>query len=801
MKKLKFLMIVIILQLYFLSSHLFAQVQFLTHKRGMLHQSIGNQGSLGQVFSDVAAMPAVPQASMEWPPYSMNVINNFEYPGQHNSPGSSVWIGYTSLSEDINGDGFINSTNRWLDRAIAPGGGVARFDGKVTPVIDAGWIFPLDQRKITNYQVLEDGSLNPDYNPNEADEMIISKWATWIGVTVTRVSRVWSDPDYDDLVIYELTFENTGNTDYDESTIELPDSTFKDFTIFLRECFSPSQLGYWRLYNRSWSGRWKEDPQYYYDNDYWLAFQIDGETNLDGLLAGKPEPNPERFFEWSKNSHNGGGMLAHQAPGYCILHYDTEYLAKVYPRDSLNIPDPRNESDMDRFLYKKPGDEIDEAFNLFNQLNPLTNTLKQPLMYFNHDGQVGDYGGWMGDGWMDAMGVSNSNISEIMYEGHEGLPERNQEDWIGRRIVQNGEEQRKPITMGTVFGPYTLPPDAKINISYAEVVGYGGAARKLLPGGPLGDWKNEVPTSDRKLKSAETNEILTEHYLTDFGYPDHVNSDVITVEDVAHKAWELYLGRSIPFDPSYSGPASGEKLWPEDTDKLGAYHGTVTNEIQWPSPNFELGNTALAKTKISWSNAVENFDKNFHVENRMKGELVKYKVYRSTDKQGWDLVGSLDVGQLNIDGEYVIEDTASVVKIGNSFYYTVVAVDSYGNESSRMTFIKSHSPTVSANDKLGKVYAVPNPFYVKSGFTGTSASEDYKITFYGLTKNSTIRIFSVAGQLIQTIHHNTDSTSNLGSPFYQVTVNNQRFAAGVYFFVVTDEDTGDVSKGKFIVIR
>ena len=803
MKKIKLLLVMIIIQWNFASLYSYAQVQFITHERGMLHQSIGNEGSLGQVFSDVQAMPAIPQSSMEWPPYSVNVINNFEYPGQHNSPGSSLWIGYTSLSEDINGDGQINGDNRWLDRAIAPGGGVARYDGKVTPVIGAGWIFPLELKKITNYQVLDDGSLNPEYNPNEADEMIISKWATWIGVTVTRVSRVWSDPDYDDLVIYELTFENTGNTDYNESTIEIPDSTFKDFTIFLRECFSPSQLGYWRLYNRVWNNRWgaDADPIYFYDNDYWLAFQMDGGTNLDTLLTGKPEPNPERFREWSLNSHNGGGMLAPQASGYCLLHYDTQYLAKVFPRDSLNNSDPRNESDMDRYLYKQANSETDEAFNLFNQYDSTTHTLKQPLMLFNHDGQVGDYQSWMGNGWMDAAGVVNSNLSEIMYKGHPALPERNADKWIGRRVVRNAGEQRHPITMGTVLGPYTLPPGGKIHVSYAEVVGYGGAEGKLLDGGLPGSWKNSVPTSNRKLKSAETEQILTEHYLTDYGYPDCVNSNVITVEDVAQKAWELYLGHQIEYDPTFKGPADFSELWPENTPELGAYHGSVSNSIEWPSPNFELTNTALAKTRIIWKPTVESFASNFNVANRMRGSIVKYKVYRSTDKQGWDLVDSINVGNLNAEGEYVIQDTDDIVKIGNSFYYSVVAVDDKGNESSKMTFIKAHSPTVSAKSTLGKVYAVPNPFYLKSGFTGTSPEENNKISFYGLTKNSTIRIFSMSGQLIQTVHHNANSTANLESPFYQVTINNQRFASGVYFFVVTDEDTGNVSKGKFIVIR
>ena len=782
-----------------------AQVEYIVHDRGMLHESIFNQGSLGQIFSDQKGMPPVPQPSMEWPPYSKNIINDIVYPGQHNSPGSSLWIQYTSKDTDINGDGKID----YLDRMIAPGGGVARHDGKVTPVISAGWIFPLELSKQTNYQVLDDGSLNPDYNPNEADEIITSKWATWIGVTVTRKSRVWSDPDYDDLVIYELTFENTGNTDYDESTIELPPDTLKDFTVFLRQCFSPSQFGYWRHYNLLWRNRWGSDqhgftgdPIYFYDFDYWLAFLIDGATNMNLIMAGKPEPNPERFYEWSRNSHNGGGMLAHQAIGYCILHYDTQYLAKIFTPDSITgEKDPRSQSDLDRYLIHKPGEVVDEVYNLQNQIDQTSHTLLQPLMLFNHDGQVGDPEDWYGDAWMHAPGITNSRYSEIMNAGHPALPERNQNDWIGRRVVRNKRDQRQPITMGTVFGPYYLPPGAKVHISYAEVIGYGGAEGKNLPGGFAGNWKNPVPSSDRKLQSAETKEILTEHYLTDFGYPDHVNSNVRTVQDVAHKAWELYLGREIAFDPSYSGPAAGEELWPKNTPQKGAYHNTVNNPIVYPSPNFELGNTPLAKTKITWGREIESFPSTYSIEHRMKGQIVRYKVYRSFDKQGWTLVDSVEVGNVNNEGKYVIIDNDEEVKTGNSFYYTVTAVDDNGNESSKVTFIHSHSPTVTAKKELGKVYAVPNPFYLRSGFSGSDPDRDNKISFYGLTENCNIRIFSASGQLIQTLHHNFDSTSNLDAPFYQVTVNNQRFASGVYYFVVTDNSSGKQSKGKFIIIK
>ena len=68
----------------------------------------------------------------------------------------------------------------------------------------------------------------------------------------------------------------------------------------------------------------------------------------------------------------------------------------------------------------------------------------------------------------------------------------------------------------------------------------------------------------------------------------------------------------------------------------------------------------------------------------------------------------------------------------------------------------------------------------------------------GLTDRCTIRIFSYTGQLIQTIEHDQPS---FGDPWYQLTINNQIVASGVYYFVVEDHETGDTSTGKFVVIH
>ena len=121
--------------------------------------------------------------------------------------------------------------------------------------------------------------------------------------------------------------------------------------------------------------------------------------------------------------------------------------------------------------------------------------------------------------------------------------------------------------------------------------------------------------------------------------------------------------------------------------------------------------------------------------------------------------------------------------------------DENGNESGR-TNISTHVKNVGAVEKMGKITVVPNPFRGESGFVGTGDTKN-QIGFYGMPAKATIRIFSYAGQLIETIDHNDPVYS---TAWFQVTRNGQDIASGIYFYVVTTPE-GEETSGKFIIIK
>ena len=186
---------------------------------------------------------------------------------------------------------------------------------------------------------------------------------------------------------------------------------------------------------------------------------------------------------------------------------------------------------------------------------------------------------------------------------------------------------------------------------------------------------------------------------------------------------------------------------------------------------------------------------------RLKAGLSHYEILRAGHPlDPWERIDSVAVGDPryynSADSTYRVEDPTSTLL--EAYYYAVVSVDLQGGRSG-MTNLTLHETQLPAAPTLEHVYVVPNPLIVTSGFTGASPGGDIhdRLGFFGLPKRATIRIFSYSGQLVNTIEHASDSYS---IAWYQITRNNQFLASGVYFFTV-DDDQGNRTKGKFVVIH
>ncbi|MDZ7384863.1 MAG: hypothetical protein ONB07_01965 [candidate division KSB1 bacterium] len=197
-------------------------------------------------------------------------------------------------------------------------------------------------------------------------------------------------------------------------------------------------------------------------------------------------------------------------------------------------------------------------------------------------------------------------------------------------------------------------------------------------------------------------------------------------------------------------------------------------------------------------------------------DVAGYRIYRSGRYPfgPWKMLADIPVGDphfFNADSQryiYLDEDVA----LGYAFYYSVTCYDhgwpawavdpSYEVpplESSifanrmREPFYTTLRPT---EKRLDRVTVVPNPFYRSSGFE--LAGDVKLIQFVNLSEECTIKIFTVRGDLVKTIHHADPSS---GVAFWnQISDYGQYVKSGMYFFQVTNKH-GEVKWGKFAIIN
>jgi len=711
------------------------------HSRGLLHQTVFNTGELGRPYNAGGTVPEG-RPSMEWPPYSRMILDRTNYPGQHNSLGSGIWVAATGSE----------------GRQYAFCGAVSNTSGEPVPVVGVHSV-PIEVRRIENFPVLENGDLNPDYDPDEAEEIIISRWDTPVGIRVTRTSRAWSFPGYDSFIIYEYEFENIAN------------ETLYDVFITFANTFAPSMFGYQRNIGEWAESSFRGQPP---DGlgDHFARFDLRRWMTYNHEREGQPE---EFLFDTWSQPGNRGALNSPQAVGLMMLHYDYDHLST---RDQTNQV----------FVV------ADDSLGMWDE----NGRAKQPFMLRYENGNLpGDTktGTWMDPNLRRKTSIwtTPQDSARFVEQFDPGLWEY----WKGRTGTSANLSWWQPVARGYGFYPYTLPAGRTMRFTVAEVVGYGpgveGDSQYTDLGGTVragvdqGALFNPIPSWYEQISYPHLGDknYIGSTYLQDNPLPWYVTPPVISIRDVADRAIEMYTGRELAkYDTLQYEPL--------DAPSTGMYN---TIPIPFPAPVIRVENTRAAANMIIWGPQVEEFD-----TPRLKAPLSHYEVLRAPHPLGpWTVIDEVEIRDSRYfeNGEYSILDPDS--DLGENVAYAVVSVDTEGARSGK-TNLTIHNTQAPPKQTLDRVYVVPNPLVVTSGLTGSDPGGDIsdRIQFMGLTSRCTIRIFSYTGQLIMTIEHDEES---YGNPWYQLSINNQIIASGVYFFVVEDHATGDRANGKFVVIH
>ncbi len=136
-------------------------------------------------------------------------------------------------------------------------------------------------------------------------------------------------------------------------------------------------------------------------------------------------------------------------------------------------------------------------------------------------------------------------------------------------------------------------------------------------------------------------------------------------------------------------------------------------------------------------------------------------------------------------------------------------------------------PGPSAKSDMNNIYVVPNPYVGQSKFDGRreddfTGDRSRRIWFVNIPENCTIKIYTLAGDLVDKIVHHgsegedvitvgaalnkdklkqSDITATGMASWDLLSHNNQIIAAGVYLFSLKDHDSGNIKVGKFVIIK
>jgi hypothetical protein len=316
---------------------------------------------------------------------------------------------------------------------------------------------------------------------------------------------------------------------------------------------------------------------------------------------------------------------------------------------------------------------------------------------------------------------------------------------------------------------------------------------------------------------------------------------------------ELDLNGNGSWDPGEQVFGDGDENLDIDEDiydnfqrSISAHNGKIDRYIlpsPPPSPNL-LVVPGDGKVTLYWDNIPELYEDPITREIDFEGYRI-YSSPKTADSEEeatllaqFDLVDNsgYDTGFRTIQIDTTINEQQYHYQFVNEnllsgwpgkYFFSVTSYDK-GNpvnnlpsmESSLYENLTYAIPGKTIRDeKNRKIYVYPNPYKANALWDGFGERERL-IWFANLPADATIRIYTLAGDLVDEIEHNAETyngsdvslleqnTKNQPTAFSGgehawdlISNKDQAIATGLYLFTVKDEGTGRIYSGKFLVIK
>ena len=405
-------------------------------------------------------------------------------------------------------------------------------------------------------------------------------------------------------------------------------------------------------------------------------------------------------------------------------------------------------------------------------------------------------------GWQDALGYLDSHTSN----DSASVPERfNAATWNGG--VMNNESFVNPWTgfrLRHDFQGYTL-------------WGRSGSGSQEF-WGQKGRW--DIPETAQDLSDYQVNEGFDEfldfsgELGNDVGLPEpsYIATDADSVFYRFNQMYEL-----VPYEAG--DLINGYPLYDPDKD-YEAYMANESEILSWSKTDQSLWfkNTNPDLPPISDEMYLELYDDKLifiplHMGQSVLGDDVRIEAQRKDRLSRRYYKAAIHHPPKGI--EYYIAVSAWDRGIPE---LKIPSLESGRDADANMKVI---FPGPGADESMENIIVTPNPYIGQSAFDGRRENDDKgdksrRIWFVNLPSEATIKIFTLAGDLVDEIYHNgfdqTDVITVSKAVYHGLAAdgiaswdllskNNQIIAPGIYLFSVKNKANDEVKVGKFVIIK
>jgi hypothetical protein len=378
-----------------------------------------------------------------------------------------------------------------------------------------------------------------------------------------------------------------------------------------------------------------------------------------------------------------------------------------------------------------------------------------------------------------------------------------------------------PLLSGTKPGYHGVPQDERGFAYITEMEGFGFSSSVAWSAGPY----TLNPGDSIKIVIAKVYGNLSPEKALEIG-EDWINDDCHWGDDVIGGVTDILPPQYVAHPELYEADdfASESSNWAKDNwvmssldslfqnarAALFAYNNNYTVPEPPPPPSLTV-QSLPDYIKLTWG-----------TESEAANDLAGYRIYRARDSWwagipygeseyigGWELIAEVGSGV----HEYLDSDTQP----GPAYFYVVTAID---DGSANGTNFKGQAnvpleSNIAANatqkaayrlqqaaPNLDDVVIVPNPFNLAASQFQFRGEEENKIAFYNVPTKCTIRIFTEAGDLVQTIEHEGSGLAFWGGDAteFSATRTGQIISSGIYIAHFETPD-GETALRKFVVVR